>query len=457
MILKKECYLFVLIVFWSCQSALKSVPDIIESMKVKRNRIEVRVNKSFAQKYLKKPHFFAEYNYDFDLSLLDNSIVSIPFVTSVIPIIWVSNTDYSIDSMDEDLYYALANIKNVFKLFYPSLSWSGNLVPKKLVKNSPVASSEKKIGIMFSGGLDSVSASFNHLGVKQTLITLHGLDVPLNQPVMWKNVQIKVKEYAKKYGKENAFISTSYPTFINQQYLATLTPEIPRWSAYTSQAMALTGLAAPIMVLKGLQHIYMPATYTVNHPYPYGTHPMIESKIKYAGIRATHELPLNRLEKIQHLSSIAKQRGIYKPYIRVCWKNDITGGNCCNCEKCLRTINGILAVEENPMDFGFFVTLDQIAMRTKTYLADCQKGVSAKNPTSFWKVTQNYIKEKLAHGGYKHQSSRARAYLKWFAYQDIPALANDQVYANEPRIIADKKEYFASLWVQAQKKMKDIL
>ena len=62
-------------------------------------------------------------------------MATIPFVMCTIPFIWASGQKYFIDSMDQDLYEALKKINYVYKLFFPSIPWSGELVPKKIVVN----------------------------------------------------------------------------------------------------------------------------------------------------------------------------------------------------------------------------------------------------------------------------------------------------------------------------------
>ncbi len=87
---------------------------------------------------------------------------------------------------------------------------------------------------------------------------------------------------------------------------------------------------------------------------PYGTHPLIDNEINFAGSTVYHDLgDLDRLEKINLITRVCKQNDLAIPRLRVCWGNDKEGGNCTRCEKCLRTINELLIMEKNPKDFGF--------------------------------------------------------------------------------------------------------
>ena len=91
--------------------------------------------------------------------------------------------------MDKDLFYSLKKIQHVFKLFYPQFAWNGQLVAKKLVKNKPKAArSNREVGVLFSGGLDSVCTSFAHLDKKQLLLTIRGCDVQMGKVEKWHMV-----------------------------------------------------------------------------------------------------------------------------------------------------------------------------------------------------------------------------------------------------------------------------
>ena len=85
---------------------------------------------------------------------------------NVISIVWFSGKMYYIDAMDKELFHSLSVIKQVFKRFYPNTSWEGELVPRRLVKNKPVAElipeAAERHALMFSNGLDSTCAAFLH-------------------------------------------------------------------------------------------------------------------------------------------------------------------------------------------------------------------------------------------------------------------------------------------------------
>ena len=55
--------------------------------------------------------------------------------------------------------------------------------------------------------------------------------------------------------------------------------------------------------------------------------------------------------KVHNITQFSKNTGKKIP-LRVCWESS-GGSNCCNCEKCWRTILGVYAEGFDPHDFGF--------------------------------------------------------------------------------------------------------
>lgn len=296
--------------------------------------------------------FFAEYsgNVELDLRNLDYSIVTLPFIMNVIAIVWITDKTYYIDSMDEEIYNSFATIQKVFQAFYRSKKWSGQLIPRKLVKNNLNNPQENTVATLFSHGLDAVYTAMHNHDKKQILVTVCGSDIGLHQDTMWENVQKQCREFAQLHGHSNVFVRSNFNIFRNFKYLVTLTPEVNgNWFAWTSQGLGYTSLAAPVAYQHGCPQVLIASTRTSSNPIPYGTHPLIDNNINFAGIQVEHDGPeADRLDKIRKIAQLTKDYNLPKPMLRVCWGNDLAGGNCNECEKCFRTIVELLVEGQNP-------------------------------------------------------------------------------------------------------------
>ncbi len=66
----------------------------------------MKANELFSRRFIKED-FFAERDTSIDLTKLDESIVTLPFILTAIPVVWLSNKIYSINVMDKDLFHSL--------------------------------------------------------------------------------------------------------------------------------------------------------------------------------------------------------------------------------------------------------------------------------------------------------------------------------------------------------------
>lgn len=429
--------------------------DIIQSITIEKNKATIVPEESFAQNYTRLPYFFMKFNKFLNLETLPRSVVTIPFLASIMPVIWVSGKTWTIDVMDKDLYTSLEVIRHVFKLFYPTLDWSGQLVPKKLEKNRPPSSldPEHSIALLFSGGLDSICSSLTHHDKNQHLITLHGYDVPFEKKHMWQNVEQQCRTFATQYGHSITFATFNLHSFLNIKYLSRLTKEIPTWVEYTSEGLSHTAMAAPILYKTGHRHILIASSTTPEFPFPYGTNGSIDNFISFAGVTVTHDGDsFNRVEKIQQIQKMTKKHMLDQPVLRVCWGKDKKGGNCCACEKCLRTIHELWVVGQDHTKWGFHADVASIIAKTKDILVKepfnkaIEYKLLYKRKRYHWKDIQAAIQEVFAQKQSEHlyKDAQIRDYLQWLLSIDF-----DEFYQAPSK---EKEQLYRQLWRLSQKK-----
>ena len=87
------------------------------------------------ESFLRAP-FSVGYDGKIDLRELDHSILITPFLLNVAPLLWILGGNYSIDSMDEDLFRSLEKIRDGFRSMYPEIPWEGELIPYSLTESS---------------------------------------------------------------------------------------------------------------------------------------------------------------------------------------------------------------------------------------------------------------------------------------------------------------------------------
>lgn len=394
-------------------------------------------------------NFVVEYQEDenLDLRLLDNSQLSIPYIMCTIPYVWASGKTYTVPVMDEDLYYSLEKIQQVYRLFFPFNSWSGKLIPKELKKNKLYGNAQKT-ALLFSGGLDALSASFGHIDNEQFLITICGNDIHIHDFAIWNTVKEQCKQFAQTYKHTNAFIRSTFRMFDKGNIFDNFCPQITRPWHEALTALGLTGLTAPLLIAKGYSTLHLGATRTIECPYPFGTHPLLDNNISFAGIQVFHDqADFNRVDKIRFIDQQVKKYNLSYPELRVCFTKrlqEIGGKNCSKCEKCLRTINEIVVLGIDPEPFGFIFNEASLISKTKALL----KGKRlSEGEIWHWQCVQQEIKNAPA-DRWAH-SSALQDYFSWLASLDVTKLYMHEIKKLES--IQEKKPFSTKLWELGQR------
>jgi hypothetical protein len=231
---------------------------LIERIQIDGSTIRVQAGKNFQTQYL-VDHFFVEYS-EGNLRSLDPSIIAVPFILNVAPVVWLSGEEFWLESIDATLASALDNLRASLQEMYPDIKWRGRLVPKRIVENNgssdsgAAAAAIHRAGILFSGGLDSVFTALRNHGEGQLLITICGADIAFDNWKGWAVTQRQASKFGEQFGFRNAFIRSNFKWFLNtSRLLGSKAPCIPSWWGYVQHGMGLAGLAAPLLTRACLQ------------------------------------------------------------------------------------------------------------------------------------------------------------------------------------------------------------
>lgn len=335
---------------------------LIQDIQINNQQITYFLNKNFHAKYLRE-NLYVEYPNDIDLSNLDYTILTMPLIMNTIGIVWISNKEYTIPAMDEELYYSLKIVKEVIKRFYPYTRFDGELIPAKLVDNSILWNTKKAsegIALPFSHGLDSLCTSMRHRTTPQLLITARGMpDTPCDMwQENWEYTQQAIAKYGHIHGHSSTYITSNFHEFFNWKELCTFSPEIQHWRLCMVEGLGWMGLAAPILVTKGYRTFMLPANGDWESPHPGADCPLINDVVRFAGITNISDgFEITRAQKNSIIANICNTHHLEKPYFIICENLLPHRENCCACYKCITSILALLLIDEDPNDYGFPVCL----------------------------------------------------------------------------------------------------
>lgn len=296
--------------------------------------------------------FYSKYN--INIESVPNSIAIIPFLVNILPIAWAFDLSIDVPEIDKVFYESIPDIKKGYEEMYPSIKFKGNIKTTKIIDNKI---ENKNSATLFSGGVDAYCTLFRHIDENPDIITIFGSDIKLEDNKGIDNVNRLNKEIANELGLKYESIYSNFRDVLNYHNLYKKINKIIKgeWWHDFQHGIALIGLVAPLSYLKGYSKVYIASSFCITQKgqYTCASDPIIDNKLKYADTITVHDgYELNRQDKIEFICKTRKKLSVPKIKIRVCWES-AGGENCCHCEKCYRTIMGIITEKENPNDYYF--------------------------------------------------------------------------------------------------------
>lgn len=362
---------------------------ILNNINVEKNKVIYKFSPNEAlKKYFNYGNqLFIQYNKD--INQVPNSILMIPFLVNVMPILWITDYEMIVEELDEDFYYCLENVKKGFKSMYPNVSFNGQLHVKNLIKNE--YDIQKEAAQLFSGGLDAVTTYIRIKEKYPVLITHYNwFEDEIKEDEVWLAEKKIVTDFAEKYELANIFIESNFGTFLNYKALdKDFSKKLnDNWWHGIHHGMAFIGMTAPIMYLMKIKTLYIASSFYEGNPCPCASDPRIDNQIKMASSNVYHDsYEFNRQQKVQIINNYVKKTND-KINLKVCFRTD---KNCCNCEKCMRTILGIIIEGGNPKDFGFEID-DNYDFTLKHFLRNEVKFFT-KSKILIWSIMRERLKE----------------------------------------------------------------
>lgn len=311
---------------------------------------EFSVTKGIKHFFSEKP-FFIEYSEN--IENVPDAVAAIPFVCNVLPIVWIVNVSLIINELDENFYKCLPAVKNGYQIMYPETPFKGEIEVLKTVSNNGEIT--EKCAAFFSGGLDSVQTLISHLDESPDLISIWGSDVRLNNSRGWERVYSAVEETAKEYQLTSIAIRSSFREFDREDILEEYYSKQLRdgWWHGVKHGIALLGHVAPYAYLHNLSIVYIASSNcAADGKIRCASNPLIDNHVCFGRCKVVHDgFEYNRQDKLHNIVKFCRVTGHTIP-LHVCWQSQ-SGGNCGHCEKCYRTIAGLLAEGENPEKYGF--------------------------------------------------------------------------------------------------------
>lgn len=327
---------------------------LLDSLIVNGHRLISKASPAFHERFL-RDDLITEYDSEVSLKGLDNSILAIPFLLNVIPLVWLSGETYYIQSLDVELAGVLDRIHGTFRRLYPECAWNGELIAEELVQHLPLVN-QKATGLLFSGGLDSIHASLMNQAIPQVLIKILTAPHPGNtgDEAMNSATREYVQKFAEAHGHRSSFVTSNVFSFISTRKLTGIWPNPMRWLIEAQYGLGFVGLTAPVMHSVGLTKLLMAGCELDHYGFAFGSHPDIVNTIRWSGVEVVEEgLGERRQKKIRAVHEMMSDHREWLAELKTCLHPNEAFENCCVCSKCLQTIVALIGEGGDPRDYGF--------------------------------------------------------------------------------------------------------
>ena len=348
---------------------------VLDKVSVRKNRIDYNytIDKDLQVFFDNNSPFFIEYLTDISFEDVPASILSIPFVTNILPLCWLQDFTIEVDELDEAFYNSIDEIKKGFMQIYPDVKVGGKVVANKIINNT-YEPSDKTV-CLFSGGVDATFTYLRHRNEHPTIINVWGVDINFDDIKGHKEVDEYCNYFAEQFKTDYICIKSTIRTFVDEAYLNKEMYKLLQdyWWHGAQHSIGLLSLLAPYDYLYKVKTNYIASSFT-QKDFEDGvksiTFPVVDNALKIGSTKMCHDGFDNaRIQKIEYICDVCMTENRYID-LKVCF-HYVNGKNCSACEKCYRTIIAILIYDTNLERYGFSIK-SKNAKNIK-YFLDCNE------------------------------------------------------------------------------------
>lgn len=382
---------------------------------ISENRIEYKYELSgeWAEAFNLEKSLFVEYSRN--ISKVPESIAVIPLICNILPISWVYDAEIYLESCDESFLKSIPEFKKGYMEMYPKMDFRGEIHVNKPETNH--YSGDKGAAAFFSGGADAFNTLVMHAEEKPVLLTVWGADVKLDDVSGWKNVSEHLEITAKEFDTDYVTIKSGFRGFINPFTLNKKVIESgDNWWHGFQHGIGIIGHAAPVCYAMNKTVVYFASSFTSAEKgkVTCASDPTIDNYVKFGDSHVVHDgYEFDRQDKLHNIAEYSKRTGTRIP-LRVCWQS-AGGKNCCQCEKCWRTILEIIAEGEEPKNYDMNYTQTQLKNFHKLFYD--KKNIPDYRRDSVYLKTQQTMRKNV-------KCYELPEEIQWFYKMDIKKLGH---------------------------------
>ena len=324
---------------------------VLRQVNVNKNYVEYKFEaRGKLKSYFTTDTMFIEYNTD--ISQIPVSILTIPFVASILPLMWVTDTVLWVEEIDRTFYDATYRIKEAYQNLYNYYPLKGNFISARYVENTYDIKRESLI--LFSGGMDAHTTYIRHIDTDPILCNIQGWYKSLDDTDKAADADFRdISKFAEIEGRQFEFVKSNFAVIVNAKWFDKhITKKLgDTWWHGFNHSMGFISIAIPLAYKFGVHNVYIASSVPMGEYVHCASYVSTDGEFKFAQYGGcVHDgSELTRQDKAHVIVEHVKKLDRDYP-IRVCSFND---KNCCSCDKCMRSVLGITAEGGDVRKFGF--------------------------------------------------------------------------------------------------------
>jgi len=389
---------------------------ILDKVIVKGNVVEYPFKAADSiKKYFTKDRITIEY--DCDMSSVNESILSIPFVSGMAGLMWLADIELWVNDLDETFYQSFARIKRAYQEMHSDLPLKGELVPCRFIRNYTEDTGRSLL--LFGGGIDCQSSFIRHEESITDVLNIYGWLKDMGEDnVVDRHDDEFTRKFCSVAGKTPRHIRSDFFTVLNQ---AQIDKDFQKkahanyWYGFL-HSMAFISMAIPMAYAKSLSQIIIASSFRKGIQGYCASFITTDSQFCWAenGTTLHDGFELIRLEKVRLLVEYQKHTGKTLP-LHVCSFKD---HECCICDKCFRSVVQIVAEGGDPRDFGFDIKGSLKDFYSKVTPENIYLWEFPKERWRYWPPTIARMKE-------NYENIQEKDFADWFTTYDFDKAYKD--------------------------------
>ena len=363
----------------------------IKSIEVDENCVTYHfdISTGLVRYFNSKREMFVEFG--FDISNVPKSVLAVPILSNIMQFAWLFDCLVWIEEVDRQFYECLPRIKRSFQEMYRDYSFGGSLIAAKVIENKYLI--EKESALLFTGGVDATTTFLRIRDTYPILIDTFGWCADKgDESRVFKADISAINRFAEENHVQAEYIKSNFATFIKTEIVNKfLNKRLHNsWWFGFQHSLAFLGVASIVAFYYHVRTVYIGSSYTFGQAVNCVSDPRIDREFAVASCNVVHDAyELSRQEKIRTIVD-ARKKSELRINLRVCsFKEE----NCNQCEKCFRTMIGIVAEGGNVNDYGFHIE-GSFCEALKTFLKNNVKELD-NDHIVFWqdviaRMSENY-------------------------------------------------------------------